>query len=220
MATAPEAKQPPDYRPQENQQGRREGEARSQGARLRDAAEAMAHDAREAADRGTDAAAVAADAVADITRRAADHGREAVRAGLRVVAGVQEPIADATYDQSRQFLSATARVTSAYREAAEKTAEDVQALLAAYAQLGRGMQQLQHSYFDLLHQAIERATHKPQDLLRCTSMVEFAELQRDLYRDAISTALDGSAKMFQLAGQVAQNAMQPLQGRARARAMG
>ena len=99
------------------------------------------------------------------------------------------------------------------------TAEDVQALLSSYAHLGLGLQQMQHAYFDLLHRSLERATkrgaRKPQDLFRSNSLLEFAEIQRDLYRDAVGLTFEASMTMLRFASQVARDALQPLENRAR-----
>jgi hypothetical protein len=184
----------------------------------RDIQESANQTAREAGEFGG-AAAEAIKQTADITQRAADQGREAVMSGLRAMAGAQGPLADASYTQGRQFLETSAGVTNVYRETTESTAEDVQALVSSYAHFGLGLQQMQHAYFDLLHRSLEHATkrgaRRPQDLLRCSSLLEFAEVQRDLYRDSIRITLEASTTMFRLGSQVAQNALQPLDSRAR-----
>jgi hypothetical protein len=192
------------------------------GSEPRDADAGASHTIREARDAvRTDGEAVGqtADTAADITRRTADQGREAVMSGLRAMAGAQGPFADASYAQSRQFFEASAGVTNVYRETTESTAEDVQALVSSYAHFGLGLQQMQHAYFDLLHRSLERATkrgaRKPQDLLRSSSLLEFAEVQRDLYRDAVGLTFEASATMLRLASQVARDALQPLENRAR-----
>jgi hypothetical protein len=188
----------------------------------RDTQESLDQTAREVRDvtgKSAEAMRQTADTAADISRRAADQGREAVMSGLRAMAGAQGPLADASYAQSRQFLEASAGVTNVYRDTTESTAEDVQALVSSYAHFGLGLQQMQHAYFDLLHRSLERATkrgaRKPQDLLRCSSLLEFAEVQRDLYRDAVGLTFEASTTMLRLAGQVARDTLQPLDSRAR-----
>jgi hypothetical protein len=176
-------------------------------------------EARDTVRASAEPARQAADTAADVTRRTADQGREAVMSGLRAMAGAQGPLAEASYSQGRQFLEASAGITKAYRETTESTAEDVQALVSSYAHFGLGLQQMQHAYFDLLHRSLERATkrgaRKPQDLLRSTSLLEFAEVQRDLYRDAVGLTFEASTTMLRLASQVARDALQPLDSRAR-----
>jgi len=43
--------------------------------------------------------------------------------------------------------------------------------------------------------------------------VQFAEVQRDLYVDLVSTTLTASTTLLQLTGQIAQDAVRPLQER-------
>jgi hypothetical protein len=57
---------------------------------------------------------------------------------------------------------------------------------------------------------MESAAHKPQDLLRCKNMVELAEVQRDLYLDAINHAFESTSRLLEMAGRTAQDAVRPL----------
>lgn len=79
--------------------------------------------------------------------------------------------------------------------------------------LGRGMQQMQHVCLELLDHAVERATHKPQDLLRCKTLEEFAEVQRDLHLDAENHAFESRTTLLQLVAQTTQGVKRPLQAR-------
>ena len=93
-------------------------------------------------------------------------------------------------------------------------AQAISPAFAASMSLGRGMQQMQHACLELLDRAVDRATHKPQDLLRCKTLEEFAEVQRDLYLDAVNHALESSTTLLRIAAQTAQQAMSPLHARA------
>ncbi|MBV9736503.1 MAG: phasin family protein [Acidisphaera sp.] len=197
---------------------RGQSEHRNGASRLRAATEQTAEQAREIGQRSADAVAETTDAMVDVTRHAASRSQEAMRLGLRAVAGAHRPLTEATYNQSQRMLQASARVSDLYREAAESAADDVQALIASYSQLGRGMQQLQHACFDLMHRSVERTSSKQQDLLRAGSPVEFAEIQRDLYLDTVDGLFEASTTLLQLAGRIAQEAVRPLQDRGRAHA--
>lgn len=190
-------------------------EARNGGARLRHAAEQTTEDAREMGHRSADAVAETTEAMVDVTRHAASRSQEAMRLGLRAVAGAHRPLAEATYGQSQRMLQTGARISDLYREAAESTAEDMQALIASYSQLGRGMQRFQHACLDLMHRSVERTASKQRDLLRAGSPEEFAEIQRDLYLDTVDSLFETSTTLLQLAGRIAQDAVRPLQGRSR-----
>ncbi|HEY3846473.1 MAG TPA: phasin family protein [Acetobacteraceae bacterium] len=155
-----------------------------------------------------------ADAAVEMGQRVAEQGQEVMLLGVRTAAGMNGRIADAGYVRSHRVLGAAARALDVWREAGDSTAENVQALFSAYMTLGRGAQQMQHACLDLLDRAVDKATHKPQDLLRCKTLEEVAEVQRDLYLDAVNHALESSTTLLQLAAQTAQQAMRPLQARA------
>jgi hypothetical protein len=149
--------------------------------------------------------------------RAADQGREATLSGLRALAGVQGPLADAGFEQSRRALEVTSGLTDVYRQGAERAAGDVRALFDSWASLGRGVQQWQQAYVDALRQSMESMARKRQDLVQANSPMQFAEVQRDLYVDLMKNTLKASTTLLQLTGQIAQEAVRPLQERTNAR---
>ena len=155
-----------------------------------------------------------ADAAVEMGHQVAEQGREVMLLGVRAAAGMNGRLADAGYGRGYRVLGAAARALQVWQEAGETTAENVHALFASYLTVGRGLQQMQHACLDLLDRAVDRATHKPQDLLRCKTLEEFAEVQRDLYLDAVNHALESSTTLLQLAAQTSQQAMRPLHARA------
>jgi hypothetical protein len=186
-----------------------------------DQGEATAHQAadelRDVGDAVAETVVRTADAAVEMGQLVAEQQREVMLLGVRAAAGMNGRLADAGYGRCHHVVGAAARALNICREAGETTAENVQALFSAYVTLGRGMQQMQHAALDLLDRAVDRATHKPQDLLRCKTLEEFAEVQRDLYLDAVNHALESSTTLLtllQLAAQTAQQAMRPLHGRA------
>lgn len=217
MPNAPEAQKAPESRDSNHPEAR---DPNSVGGRLRGVAGQTARDARSIGKSTAEAAAHTTDVAADMIRRVADQGQEAARLGLRAMAGAQAPLAAVSYDQSRRVVEATARVTEVYHAAAQRTADDVQALVGSFANLGRGLQQYQHAYLDLISRSMKSVSHKRQDLFRVNSSVEFAEIQRDIYLDTVNSLLTGSTTLLQIVGQITQGAVQPLQERARARRPG
>jgi hypothetical protein len=186
------------------------------GQEARQAGEKNAEAARRIAEATADTTRRAAEAAADVTRRAAAQGNEVAMSSLRAIAGAQGPLADVGLDQSQRALEVTTRVTDVYHEAAERAANDLDALIGSWTTLGRGLQRWQHAYFDQLQQFMGSIARKRQDLLRSNSPVEFATVQRDLYVDLVRRAFEANATLLQLTGQIAQEAVRPLQERARA----
>jgi len=165
-----------------------------------------------------DATRRTAEAATETAQRAADQGREATMSGLHAFAGAQGPLADEGFKQSRRALEITSGVTDAYRQAAERAADDARALFDSWMNLVRGLQQWQHAYVDALRQSLESVATKRQDMLQSDSPVHFAEVQRDLYVDLVSNTVQASTTLLELAGRIVQESARPLQGRAHARA--
>jgi hypothetical protein len=170
---------------------------------------------REAGERGAFAAARATDAIAEAARSTTEQGQQALDTGIRLMAGAHAPLVDAGYQQSRRVIESSAHITNAYREATERSAEDAQALIAAGSNIGRGLQHWQQACFDLLGQSMERGAQRRQALQQCNSVVEFAQFQRDVYLDMMDGWFTSSTTLLQLAGQIAHDAVRPLQDRAR-----
>ena len=187
----------------------------AEGQRMVGAANRAADATREAGEQGGQAAQRSAEVVGLLASRALEQGREGVRQGFRTVAEAQRPVAERGYAQGQQAIETAARVSEAYRQAAERTAEDVQALAVSYTHLLRGAQQWQHACFDMAQRALQRFGSRPQALLRAGSPVEAAQIQRDLYVEMVNSAISSGSTLLQLAGQVAQDTARPLQERAR-----
>lgn len=167
--------------------------------------------AKEAAHTMTDTVTETADAATAMTSKVAEQSREVMMMAARAAAGVSGHVADIGFGRSHHLLSSTAQAMDVYRDASERSAERVHALVSSYMSLGRGLQQMQHAWLEIVDHTLENATHKPQDMLRCKTLVELAEVQRDLYLDTISHAVESSSRLLELAGRAAQEAVRPLQ---------
>jgi Phasin protein len=160
-----------------------------------------------------DTMARSAEATAEVSQRVAEQGRDAVRLGVHTAGNVNSRFADASYDRNHRVLESTTRALEVYREAAESSAEKVQTLVASWTTLGRGVQQMQLAYLQMLDRTLKGASHKPQDLLRAKSVEEFAAIQRDLYIDTINHVFEANSILLQMAAGVAQEARPALQNR-------
>ena len=190
----------------------------STGKTFKDSVSEAAQTTQHAADRAKDAAhgmtdtvAEAAQATANMSSKAAEQSREVMLMGARAAAGVSSRVADISFGRSRHMMSSAAHAMDIYREASEKSAERVQALFSSSMTFGRGLQQMQHTWLEMMDHAMETAAHKPQDLLRCKNVVELAEVQRDLYLDTINHMFEATSRLLEMAGRTAQDAVRPLQ---------
>ena len=179
-----------------------------------DVAHQNVEDLREVGETVADTVVKTTDAAVEIGQRVAEQGQEVMMLGVRAAAGMNGRLAEAGYGRGHRMLGAAARALQVWQEASNTTAENVQALFSTYLTVGQGLQQMQHAYLEMLDRAVDQAAHKPQALLRAKSLEEFAEVQRDLYLDAVNRAVESSTTLLQIAAQTAQQAMRPLQARA------
>lgn len=189
----------------------------SRTARAEDATNAATDEAREAGERGAEAAAEATRSAGNVVRHAAYQGREALTDGMQRAAEATAPLAEIGFGEGRKVIEASAHITDLLREASDETAEDVQALTMTYAQVGHGMLRMQHAWLNSMQRSMARARRQPQDLLRCRTVTEMAEVQRDLYMDGVAFMLESSTTLLRLAGEIVQGAASPLEARAQAR---
>ena len=161
----------------------------------------------------TETVAETANAAANMSSRAAEQSREVMMMGMRTAAGVSSRVADINFGRGHHMMSSAAQAMDVYRDASERSAERVHALFSSAMTWGRGLQQMQHAWLEMMDHTMENAAHKPQDLLRCKNMVELAEVQRDLYLDAVNHAFESTSRLLDLAGRAAQAAVRPLHAR-------
>jgi hypothetical protein len=167
--------------------------------------------AKEASHSMTETVAETAHAATNMSSKAVEQSREVMMMGIRTAAGVGSRVADISFGRGHHMMASAAHAMDIYRDASERSAEHVQALFSSAMMFGGGLQQMQHAWLEMVDHSMENAAHKPQDLLRCTNMVEFAEVQRDLYIDAVNHAFEATTRLLDLAGRTAQDAARPLQ---------
>ncbi|HTW68590.1 MAG TPA: phasin family protein [Acetobacteraceae bacterium] len=178
------------------------------------AANQAAEEFRDMGETVADTVAKTADAAVEMGQRVAEQGREVIMLGVRAAAGMNGRLAEVGYGRGHRVLGAAARAMQIWHEGGDNTAESLQALFSSYLRLGQGVRQMQHVWLDMLDHAVDAAAHAPQDLLRCKSLEELAEVQRNIYLGAVNRAVESSSALFQLAAQTAQQAMRPLPARA------
>jgi hypothetical protein len=175
------------------------------------AAQNGAGHAKQAAQVITDVVAETADVATTLSSKVAEQSREVILGAARTAAGVGSRVADISFGRSHTLLNSAVQALDVYRDASERSAERVHALFSSYITLGRGLQQIQHAWLEIVDHTLENAKHKPQDLLRAKNLVELAEVQRDLYLSSINHAVESGSRLLELAGRTAQEAVRPLQ---------
>lgn len=167
------------------------------------------------AESGNEAASNVAQTMVDVARLAMDQGQEAVRLCFTTMSSANAPVAESTYAQSRQMIANGATMLDFYRQAVDRSMDDVQAMMNSCANLGRGMHRWQRTYTDAVRQTVDKFGEKPQRLLQCTTPEDLARMQRDLYFDMIGGMMTYGVAALQALSQATQEALTPLNERAR-----
>jgi hypothetical protein len=164
-----------------------------------------------ASHRTAETVAEAVDTAAAMSSKVVEEARGAMLAGVRTVANVGDHVANISFDRSHNLLASATHAMDIYRDASERSADGIQALFSSWMAMGRGLQQMQQACLEIFDQSMEHAVHKPRDLLHCKTVVEVAEVQRDLYVDAVSQAITSSSRLLEMMNTAARDAMRPLQ---------
>jgi hypothetical protein len=160
-------------------------------------------------------AGAAARATTDMAQQLMQQGQDFISWGLRTFSDVNEPASEAGFEHVRRTTDMAAQMSSVYRDAVERSADGMQALVASVAQLYRGLPQWQHAWCDLTQHWIARVAERRGELLQPKSPIAFVEAQRDIYLDFVGSMFAANTSLLQLAGKVAEGAVRPLQDRAR-----
>jgi hypothetical protein len=144
-------------------------------------------------------------------REAEQHVTKTTAEVGRAASEVAEEAADVSFSRGQKMIASAAEAMDIYRDASERSAERAQALFSSYVTFSRGLHDMRQVWLDMVDQTISRTAHKPRELLRCKTIVELAEMQRDLYLGAVNNAVESTGRLLDIAGRTAQDAVRPLQ---------
>jgi hypothetical protein len=170
-----------------------------------------ADDTKEAVHSAVETVAEAVDTATAMSSKVVEEARAAMMMGVRTVANVGGRVADISFGRGHDLLASATHTMDIYRDAAERSAEGIQALFSSWMAMGRGLQQMQHTCLEIFDHSMDHVGHKPHDLLHCKTIVEVAEVQRDLYIDAINQAIASSSRLLETINHTARDAARPLQ---------
>src|SRR5205823_3419099 len=96
---------------------------------------------------------------------------------------------------------------------AQETTGDVQALMMSTRAAASRMQDAQRAWLEFLTRNVQASARLPQELIRCRSVQDIAELQSRFVRESVNVLLDGSAEILRATGRAAEDALRPLEER-------
>jgi hypothetical protein len=199
-----------------------------------DAMKTLTEQAAETARRGTEAAqdtvAQAASASEDALRKGGDAIRQATEAGTQAARQGAETLrqgAEAATRSSWQVVEGVARqaaqigrsatdVAGTYQEAARSITPD----LRVFAEMPKvaldGVQELRDAWSEWATRTTRNNALATQNLLRCTSMQQVAEVQSTFLKEHVQTMLEGSAELLRITTRLSQSALRPIAERTQA----
>jgi phasin family protein len=144
--------------------------------------------------------------VAEATGGAMREGVETVTRGARRVADE----AAAQTERTGQSVLAAAEI---YTDTAQLTAEDMQAIATCSTIAAGGMTEMRQAWMDWLGRTLRTSARASQDLLRCSTIEQLAEVQRTFLKESFESLLEGSAQMLRISTRVTDDARRPIEDR-------
>jgi len=156
---------------------------------------ALSASAEELPERATEAAAAAL-----------RHGAETATEGAR---RLTQEVAERAERGNRAVLAAA----EIYSETAQLTAEDLQAIATCSAVAAGGMTEMRQAWMDWLSQTLRAGARASQEMLRCTTIEQVADVQRSFLKESLDHLLEGSAQILRISGRISENARRPIEDR-------
>lgn len=154
------------------------------------------------------------------TSRAAEAGRrgveQTVRAGEQATRVGEEQVSRMTAigrEQSDQLRSALTSSVSAYRDIAEFSRGDFDAVMQSNARLMRGMQEMGWEMANFTQESLRLGLRAANELMSCRTMDDMVKVQRDYTKQSVDAFLNESAKLLEMSSSAAGEAVNPIQQR-------
>jgi CBS domain-containing protein len=133
-------------------------------------------------------------------QRAADAGAETMRWAGRE-----------TTEQAGRMMQWPTQVASAYGEAAREAAEEMQALLRIPGAAIGGWPEVAQTWTQMFSRALETNSRFSQELLRCRTVQDVAEVQSRFLRESLAGLRESGAELLRATRRLAEHALEPME---------
>jgi CBS domain-containing protein len=141
------------------------------------------------------------------------HTTDVANRGFEAAAEGQRRMLGNGAEQASRMGNVMAHATSILSDTAQETSGDVQALMMSTRAAVSRMQDAQRAWLEFLTRNAQASARLPQELIRCRSVQDVAELQSRFVRESVNVLLDGSAEILRTASRAAEDALRPLEER-------
>ena len=175
-------------------------------------AKRQADEAEQAAE--AQRAAVRAQKTADrITREATEKVVDTIADGAASVHDNTRKVTASIMERVQHAASETRNAMTVYSDSAQTIADDLQAIRATTAVSVEGMSEIYSAWMDWYSKAASTNANASQQLFRCNTFMQVAELQRQFVTTAMRNWMEGSTKVLQITQRASKQALRPLDGR-------
>ena len=175
-------------------------------------AKRQADEAEQAAE--AQRAAVRAQKTADrITREATEKVVDTIADGAASVHDNTRKVTANIMERVQHAASETRNAMTVYSNSAQTIADDLQAIRATTAVSVEGMSEIYSAWMEWFSKAASTNADASQQLLRCKTVMQVAELQRQFVTTTMRNWMEGSTKVLQITQRASKQALRPLDGR-------
>jgi len=134
------------------------------------------------------------------------HGSEAIGENMRRAQrqSVEE------FERGGRAMLAAAEILG---ETAQLTAEDLQAIATCSTIAAGGMSELRQAWMECLGRGFRAGARASQEMMRCRSIDQLADVQRNFLKESLENLLEGSAQLLRISGRISEDARRPIENR-------
>ena len=112
--------------------------------------------------------------------------------------------------RGRETVMAAAEI---YGETAQLTVQDMQAVATCSSIAAGGLGELRQAWMEWLGRNLRAGARASQEMLRCTTLEQLAEVHRNFLKESLDNLLEGSAQMLRISSRISEDAARPIEDR-------
>jgi hypothetical protein len=120
---------------------------------------------------------------------------------------------EAVAEQAERATGAVRAAAGIYGESAQLTAEDMQAIATCSTIAAGGLSELRQAWMGWLGRSLRAGARASQEMMRCTTIEQLAEIQSSFLKESFDSLLEGSAEMLRISSRVSESAARPIENR-------
>jgi iron-sulfur cluster repair protein YtfE (RIC family) len=113
-------------------------------------------------------------------------------------------------ERGRETVMAAAEI---YGETAQITVQDMQAVATCSSIAAGGLGELRQAWMEWFGRNLRAGARASQEMLRCTTIEQLAEIQRNFLKESLDSLLEGGAQMLRISSRISEDAARPIEDR-------